>query len=138
MYQVITYRSRELKVNKIPLTGEEVSSPTSDNKDDEKLTFKEKRALKKELKKAKQAEFAKLSGMDEYTEDDFNPEEVEDMRVASILNNDSFYDALEPIDLNEPKNKKTQDPKKILLVAGVVLLMFAVSIISIIFMVGNI
>ena len=131
MYQVITYRSRKLKEKTIVIKAEGIPSALSDG-EDEKLSFKERRELKKELKKARKEKFKDLIGTDEYEEKDFNPEEIEDIKASASLNSDSFYDALDPIDIGEPKDKRTIEGKKILIFAGLVVGLIIVSALAMI------
>ncbi|MBR5357534.1 MAG: hypothetical protein IK121_11525 [Lachnospiraceae bacterium] len=113
------------------IKAEGIPSALSDG-EDEKLSFKERRELKKELKKARKEKFKDLIGTDEYEEKDFNPEEIEDIKASASLNSDSFYDALDPIDIGEPKDKRTIEGKKILIFAGLVVGLIIVSALAMI------
>ena len=146
-YRVITYRSRKLKRNTILIDemGAGDSGPVSDFEDldedeyddddeDVLLTRRERRAQKKQLKKEQRENAKKFRvGDEEYNEDDFDPEDVEDMRASELMNKDGFYDPLEPIDSSEEHINQNKSTKTFLMIGAAVAVFIGVLIFSIVF-----
>lgn len=151
-YRVITYRSRKLKHSTMIFDdlGADDSAPISgfDDVDDEdeydddeeevRLTRRERRAQKKQLKKEKKENEKKFRvGDEEYNEDDFDPEEVEDMRASEMMNKDGFYDPLEPIDSGEERVREKKSARTYLIIGAATLVVVGIIIFSIMFIMNN-
>ena len=150
-YRVITYRSRKLKHSTIIFDdlGAEDSAPISgfddaedeieeDDEEEVRLTRRERRAQRKQLKKEQKENEKKFRiGDEEYNEDDFDPEDVEDMRASEMLNKDGFYDPLEPIDSGEEKVREKKSMQTYLIIGGATVLVLGIIIFSIMFMIHH-
>lgn len=150
-YRVITYRSRKLKNSTIifddlgtedsaPISGfDEIDDEEDDDDEEEvRLTRRERRAQKKQLKKEQRENEKKFRvGDEEYNEDDFDPEDVEDMRASEMMNKDGFYDPLEPIDSGEERVREKKSSKTYFIIGGATLVVLGIIIFSVIFLVNN-
>lgn len=146
MYRLITYRSRKLKHATLPLyeTDDEITlsgyqpdraSLDEDELPDEavKLTRKERRAQKKQLKAArKEAVKTYIIDGEEVDEDDLTEEEWAEIRASEMINTDSFYDALEPVDSGEVVQVKRKLSKQMVLVIGMVIICIGIGVVMII------
>ena len=127
MYKLITYRSRRLESNyseKLPtgsmLVGsfneiiEEIDEP------ERKLTRKERKAQKKKLKEYEEQSNVKMYIIDgeEVEEGDLTDEELASIKASEMINKDSFYDALEPLDNGEYTTVKRRDKKMLIVLGG--------------------
>lgn len=146
MYRLITYRSRKLKHTTLPLYEEDEETTLSgyqpdrasldeDELPDEavKLTRKERRAQKKQLKAArKEAVKTYIIDGEEVDEDDLTEEEWAEIRASEMINTDSFYDALEPVDSGEVVQVKRKLSKQMVLVIGMVIICIGIGVVMII------
>ena len=146
MYRLITYRSRKLKHTTLPLYEEDEETTLSgyqpdrasldeDELPDEavKLTRKERRAQKKQLKTArKEAVKTYIIDGEEVDEDDLTEEEWAEIRASEMINTDSFYDALEPVDSGEAVQVKRKLSKQMVLVIGMVIICIGIGVVMII------
>lgn len=146
MYRLITYRSRKLKHTTLPLYEEDEETTLSgyqpdrasldeDELPDEavKLTRKERRAQKKQLKAArKEAVKTYIIDGEEVDEDDLTEEEWAEIRASEMINTDSFYDALEPVDSGEAVQVKRKLSKQMVLVIGMVIICIGIGVVMII------
>ena len=133
----MTFRSRKLKKTilleedmesdgLIELVEDVQSEEKEDLEKEEKLSRKERKARNKQLRKDRKAQkhLHTLENGDVVDETEYDPEELEDLRISAILNKDGFYDALEPIDLGQFGSMKTKaefNNKNILIIAGMAL-----------------
>lgn len=137
-YRTITFRSRKLKYDVLPegdYGDDETVSLIKDEPDEEaapehekekKLSGKERRAIKKQLKKdRKEKKYLKtLDNGEIVNEREYDPEELDDLRISAILNKDGFYDALEPFDFgqSEQKERHRKDLGKNAMIIGALVL----------------
>lgn len=128
MYKLITYRSRRLESNyseKLPTGSMLVGSFNEiveeiDDEPERKLTRKERKAQKKKLKEYEEQSNVKTYIIDgeEVEEGDLTEEELASIRASEMINKDSFYDALEPLDNGEYTTVKRRDKKMLIVLGG--------------------
>ena len=151
MYYVITYRSRQLKRHHNTVSVNEsdgLERLEFDNIDDEedndvssadkKLTRKERKQLKKQLKESELAnEKIYIIDGEEVSEEDLTDYERAEIRSENLINKDSFYDALEPFDSDEVTTQKKKFNNKSVLIIGGGVLVIVGSIIYVIVEIGS-
>ena len=143
MYRVITYRSRKLKHSTVrlyeedevlSLSGEEPDGDDlSDDEPESKMSFRERRAQKKQLKAA-QKETSKTYVIDgeDVDEEDLTEEERAEIKASQMINKDSFYDALEPLDSGEATKVKRKLSKETILIIGMIIICVVIGVVMII------
>ena len=150
MYKLITYRSRRLESNyseKLPTGSMLVGSFNEiieeiDDEPERKLTRKERKAQKKKLKEYETQSNVKTYIIDgeEAEEGDLTDEELASIKASEMINKDSFYDALEPLDNGEYTTVKRRDKKMLIVLGGAfgVILIVALAAIVLVNMGGGI
>ena len=128
MYKLITYRSRRLESNyseKLPTGSMLVGSFNEiieeiEDEPERKLTRKERKAQKKKLKEYEAQSNVKTYIIDgeEVEEGDLTEEELASIKASEMINKDSFYDALEPLDNGEYTTVKRRDKKMLIVLGG--------------------
>lgn len=140
MYRTITFRSRKLKTEIIaedlngsirflsqdelmynPLNEDEISRDPDQESEGKagKLTSRDLEEDNEVRRKMQEELFQDESNnKGDYDEDDYDPDELEDINADKLLNADGFYNPLEPVDSGEVRKKTTVDKKLLLAIAG--------------------
>jgi len=134
MYYAITFESKELKKSKIYITDIEDGEDYEDEEDNEllqkpeKMSWRERKAQKKQLEAEQEfnisSENVYLINGEEVAEEDLTKEERADIEANKLLNQDHFYDALEPVDWGvKTKTKRQIQPAYIIggIVCGIII-----------------
>lgn len=119
-YYAITFKSKELRKNKIYITEyDDIEDFEAENAQESeiKMSRSERRAQKKQLKaeRNRQQNTENLAGNvyiingEEVAEEDLTKDERADIEASNLLNQDHFYDPIDPIDWGV----KTKVKKKI-------------------------
>ena len=149
MYKLITYRSRRLESNyseKLPTGSMLVGSFNEiieeiEDEPERKLTRKERKAQKKKLKEYEAQSNVKTYIIDgeEVEEGDLTAEELASIKASEMINKDSFYDALEPLDNGEYTTVKRRDKKMLIVLGGAfgAILVVAIAAIALVNMGGG-
>ena len=119
MYRVITYRSKLLKKNTIPIDFDELATDSS------VADFAEKKQPKRKKSKNKPDEKTYFRDGGEVREEDLTADEKLDLEANALLNGDGFYTPLLPLDYYDEENQTEGKKTNVLMVAAVVLVTVA-------------
>lgn len=107
-YYAITFKSKKLRKNKIYINEYDDMEDSEDEyqESEMKMSRKEKRAQKKQLKEERNrkqntenlAENVYIINGEEVAEEDLTKDERADIEANNLLNQDHFYDPIDPID----------------------------------------
>lgn len=119
MYRVITYRSKLLKKNTIPIDFDELATDSS------VADFAEEKQPKRKKSKNKPDEKTYFIDGVEVREEDLTADEKLDLEANALLNGDGFYTPLLPLDYYDEENQTEGKKTNVLMVAAVVLVTVA-------------